>query len=233
MYIRKIDNEVTTFGVSGSLWREAMVMYDRKTESLWSQISGKSIKGANKGKKLKSLPIQMMKWSQWKEIYPDSKVLKKDKYLPGSHYEKYFASKNRLGIHGRSNIDERLDGKDIVWGMIIDDIPTVFPHKFLLINNLLNYKQDKNRVLVIHDPKSESTFAFNAVVDGKNLTFSTVKSKSSYLIKDSETKTTWDGYTGKAIKGKLKGQQLEMLTGTQAFWFGWRGFYPRTIIWEP
>ena len=30
----------TTFGVSGKLWRDALIMYDRDSRSLWSQIDG-------------------------------------------------------------------------------------------------------------------------------------------------------------------------------------------------
>ena len=46
MYARPTDDEgrPLTFGVSGKLWRDALVMFDRQTGSLWSQISGDAIR---------------------------------------------------------------------------------------------------------------------------------------------------------------------------------------------
>ena len=49
VYSRKIEGEVTTFGVSGKLIRNVMVMYDRETGSLWSQLLGRAHKGRVRG----------------------------------------------------------------------------------------------------------------------------------------------------------------------------------------
>ena len=45
------------FGVSGLLYNSDMLLYDRETESLWSQISRQAISGPMKGRKLKSVPV--------------------------------------------------------------------------------------------------------------------------------------------------------------------------------
>ena len=45
MYARKVDNRTLTFGVSGLLVRNSLVMYDRETGSLWSHLSGKALDG--------------------------------------------------------------------------------------------------------------------------------------------------------------------------------------------
>ncbi len=76
MYNREIDGQVYTFGVSGKLWRDALLMYDHQTRSLWSHITGQAVEGTCQGKQLKIL-ISMPKitWQVWKTNYPETKVL--------------------------------------------------------------------------------------------------------------------------------------------------------------
>ncbi len=66
-----------SFGVSGKLIRNVLVMYDRQTESYWSQLLGESVAGEMVGTKLEFLPSWMMTWSQWKELHPDTVALDK------------------------------------------------------------------------------------------------------------------------------------------------------------
>ena len=50
MYSREIDGQVYTFGVSGKLWRDALLMYDHQTRSLWSHITGQAVERYLPGK---------------------------------------------------------------------------------------------------------------------------------------------------------------------------------------
>ena len=208
-------------------------MYDRKTGSYWSHIIGKGIKGEYLGTQLESLPVQHMKWSEWKKIYPDSKVLVKSRFTTRSSYESYNNSRDRLGIMGGVNFDRRLDGKDKVLGLIVDDIPVVFPHKYFLVTNHVNYSIGGVDLLVVFSKDASSATAFSRAVGETALTFETAESSDGHYVKDKETGTIWNGLSGEALAGKLKGSKLEKLVGTQVFWFGWRGFYPRTVIWNP
>jgi len=44
-----VDGKARKFGVSGLLYNSDVLMYDRETESLWSQILGKAVNGPSKG----------------------------------------------------------------------------------------------------------------------------------------------------------------------------------------
>ncbi|MBD3609948.1 MAG: DUF3179 domain-containing protein [Gammaproteobacteria bacterium] len=68
----------TSFGVSGLLYNSDMLLYDRETESLWSQIMATAISGPLKGNKLKTLVLNNTTWSHWKKQHPDSEVLSTD-----------------------------------------------------------------------------------------------------------------------------------------------------------
>lgn len=52
VYARKIEGKTLDLGVSGALYRDSLVMYDRETGSYWSQIDGKALRGPLTGKKL-------------------------------------------------------------------------------------------------------------------------------------------------------------------------------------
>jgi len=46
-----------SFGVSGLLYNSDLLLYDRQTESLWSQISKQAIAGPLAGTELTALPL--------------------------------------------------------------------------------------------------------------------------------------------------------------------------------
>ncbi|MBI4390033.1 MAG: DUF3179 domain-containing protein [Nitrospinae bacterium] len=71
----EIDRRKFTFGVSGLLYQSDLLMYDRQTESLWSQIMGQAVTGPMSGVKLKLLPSSQTTWPEWKKRNPGSLVL--------------------------------------------------------------------------------------------------------------------------------------------------------------
>lgn len=74
-FIRRVDGEQTEFGVSGLLHNNDLIMYDRKTESIWQQITGRSMAGPERGAVLEAIPVSMAGWSDWLAANPAGKVL--------------------------------------------------------------------------------------------------------------------------------------------------------------
>lgn len=74
-FASELDGKSLDFGVSGLLYNSDVLLYDRATESLWSQIIGKAVSGPMKGKKLERLPLTHTNWSDWVEQHPDTLVL--------------------------------------------------------------------------------------------------------------------------------------------------------------
>lgn len=75
VFDRTINGEETTFGVSGLLYQSDVLLYDRATESLWSQLAAKSIAGSLVDQSLDWIPCEFMSWSSWKKRYVDGEVL--------------------------------------------------------------------------------------------------------------------------------------------------------------
>ncbi len=67
-----------TFGVSGLLYRSDLLLYDRETESLWSQISSEAVTGPSMGRRLRLLRSRMMSWGDWRRLHPSSEILSRN-----------------------------------------------------------------------------------------------------------------------------------------------------------
>ncbi len=72
---RTVSGQTTTFGVSGKLYADNLVMYDRLTESLWPQLTGQASVGTLTGTRLTSIPMGAVGWGQFREEHPDARVL--------------------------------------------------------------------------------------------------------------------------------------------------------------
>lgn len=119
-FVRVLDGEAVQMGVSGLLHNNDLIMYDRKTESLWQQITGQAIAGPRRGSVLQSLPVTMSLWQEWKAANPDAAVLA----LPSTEQEYRkkiygdYDSSDRL-LFPVARIDARLHLKKVIHGVEI------------------------------------------------------------------------------------------------------------------
>ncbi len=77
-YIARVGGKATTFGVSGLLYNSDVLLYDRATQSLWSQILAQAVSGPLKGQKLTQIALTHTTWADWKTRHPDTLVLSTD-----------------------------------------------------------------------------------------------------------------------------------------------------------
>lgn len=132
VYDRRVDGRVLTFGVSGLLWRENLVMYDRQTGSWWAQASGAAIRGGLMGASLTMIVATMTTWKDWLARHPETLVL--SKVTPegptgrSDSYAGYHAG-TALGVTGRSRRADGsgLDDKARVIGFRVSGQPFVVP----------------------------------------------------------------------------------------------------------
>ncbi len=75
VFDREIGGQVRSFGVSGLLYQSDVLLYDRGSESLWSQIASEAITGPERGKRLELLRSAQIPWGEWRERHPDTTVL--------------------------------------------------------------------------------------------------------------------------------------------------------------
>jgi hypothetical protein len=75
VFERRLDGGERVFGVSGLLYRSDLLLYDRETESLWSQISAQAVTGPSRGLRLTQVRSRMLPWKLWREEHPKTSVL--------------------------------------------------------------------------------------------------------------------------------------------------------------
>lgn len=239
MYVRPVvDGKVLSFGVSGKLWKDALIMYDRETDSLWSHVTGTAIKGKLAGMRLKLFPAIHTTWAEWKQLYPGSLVLTKETPLgyegTRNAYESYFASPTQLGIFRTENPDKTLPGKEFVLGLTLDKVSVAYPYRHLSRQPLVNDMVADRPLVVAFSAGSATGVAFSRRVPSRTLTFTNLRrEKGELVMDDNETSSTWRALSGEAIRGKLARTRLHQLPSTVGFWFAWKGFYPETQVWKP
>ena len=219
-----------TLAVSGRLWRDALIMFDRETRSLWSQILGESVAGPLQGRKLEELPSQVTTWGDWKQRHPESLVLKKPKQR-GSTYDDYFSNPRTIGVVGSSNPDPRLPVKTLVFGLEIDEKPIAIPFPLLDQYPVLNALAIERPIVVFSPPQEETALAYDRRLDGQELTFDRADEAGHRLVvRDRQTGSTWDWESGESLSGKLKGQRLTPLNGVAVFWGVWARYHTGTSL---
>ena len=115
MYSRTIGDEEHTFGVSGKLIMNALVMYDHQTRTLWSQFLRKGVEGELEGVELDVFPVTQTTWATWKELHPDTKVMTTGGLGNYDNYNGYYMS-DKPGVIGQAYEDDRLHDKTLVVG---------------------------------------------------------------------------------------------------------------------
>lgn len=231
MYARQVKGQELTFGVSGKLIMNVLVMYDRETDSLWSQILGQAVEGPLKGTKLEFVESLQTTWSEWKQLHPDPRAHQKDRRGGGDSYASYYA-RGDAGVLGQSRQDDRLYVKEFVIGVTLDDTAKAYPFSVLNEEPVVNDRLADQPVLVVFDPNSATGAVFNRQIQDRVLSFrlETPGGLTEARLVDAETGTTWGAFTGEAMEGPLAGTQLERLPSTSSFWFGWKDWHPETAV---
>ncbi|MDD2919513.1 DUF3179 domain-containing protein [Rhodoferax sp.] len=78
VFERRVKGRVLSFGVSGLLYNNDVLLYDRETGSLWSQLLAQAISGPLKGQRLAPLPVTHTNWSDWRASHATTQVLSTD-----------------------------------------------------------------------------------------------------------------------------------------------------------
>ena len=245
MYSAKIDGQPTTFGTSGFLYRSNKLMYDRKTNSLWSSLVGEPVIGelAERDEiiKLDFFPVALTTWGEWVEENPDTKVLSPDTdyysprfYAPENdsrsiYYDYRASAETMFPVWNR---DHTLEAKDEVLGLSIGNTHRAYPVMKLREMRVVNDTLGDLNVVIVSSAMSSDARVF----ERGNEVFSLDSSASdafaipSTLI-DDEGATWTVSQTGLAKSGGA-GETLSRLPSFVAFWFGWYAFHPDTTLFE-
>ena len=210
---------------------------DVETGSRWQQSTGKAISGPLQGRTLTLYPFILTTWKEWRTRFPATTMMKP---LPGyaeripvlrPRQRQALRSGEGAAPEGSFSRDDRLRPREMVAGLAVGTETMAFPLSALRDVRVVNERVGGVPVVVIHQPASETTTAFDARANGRVLRFEAANANATVLV-DRETRSSWDAY-GLSIKGPLKGTQLEPLILIPEFWFAWSQFRPATRLFTP
>ncbi|HUU47506.1 MAG TPA: DUF3179 domain-containing protein [Nitrosopumilaceae archaeon] len=227
VFHRVINGTEVEFGTSGKLYNSNLLMYDRWTESYWSQGLGIAVTGELTGMKLTTIPFDVITWGDWKKLHPNTLVLTTDTGHLRSYatdpYGDYYT--NPRIIFPVDNDDSRMHPKEIILGFHENEIYKAYKQNDVEIHKIINDNVgDKSLLLVSLFPQNSR--AFDRTLGGNVLEFEFLDNK----IMDIQTKSEWT-YDGVAISGELEGNQLARMSTAPGFWFEWVAFHPQTEVW--
>ena len=124
------DRGALNFGVSGLLYNSDLLMYDRNTQSLWSQLEGQAVAGKLVGTKLNLIPVLHTTWQDWQQQHPATQVMaghpKFNRLYRRNPYPGYAKSK-RLKFSVNHKAPNTYHPKEWVLGVTINGESKAYP----------------------------------------------------------------------------------------------------------
>ncbi|MBT4906030.1 MAG: DUF3179 domain-containing protein [Rhodospirillaceae bacterium] len=210
------------FGSSGFLYRSNKLMFDRETNTLWNQFTGKPVAGklVGSGIELRVRPVAITSWAKWHARHPDTKVLSLDTgydrdYTPGKPYAAYFDSPD-LMFPARVH-DTRLAAKDYVFALRMGDAEKAWALNLFDDTPVLNDTIDGRAIVLVGDPSSRTVRAYET--GGREFSAS-AGNPDDLVTVDGSWRITEDALVAAG------GETLARLPGHIAYWFAWQNFRP-------
>ena len=214
------------FGSSGFLYRSNKLMYDRQTNSLWNQFTGRPVVGplTASGIELNVRPVAITHWKDWLKRHPDTKVLSLDTghfrdYTPGRPYGEYFSSPNLM--FPALAPDSRLAPKDYVFALRVAQNEKAWPLSAFAENAVINDTIGDLELVLIGDTGSRTVRAYRA---GDRKFAANAETPDSVTAGSDAWRVEEDALVGPSR------ERLERLPGHIAYWFAWQQYFPNAPL---
>ncbi|MGI8631576.1 MAG: DUF3179 domain-containing protein [Solirubrobacterales bacterium] len=236
---RRVGGRTMTFGTTGNLRRSDLVMWDRQTESWWQQITAEAVVGELTGTKLEVLASQILSFTDFRKAHPEGEVLSQDTGFDRSYGENPYAGYDtNEGLVTGDTPDRTLPAKARVSAVKdLAERPIVYPFARLRDDAPVNDRAGGTDLVVFYDSKVRSALDETSIPESRNVGASAVyrrrlgertltftQGSAPGRFNDRQTGSEWD-LTGRAIRGELKGRQLEAIPHDDQFWFALAAFF--------
>lgn len=241
---RRVKDRILDFGTSGKLYRSALVMYDRQTQSLWTHFTGGAVAGFLTGTELRALPMSTVSWRDFKATAPaDALVLSRDTGHARDYGRNPYPGYDDVDTSPflfEGEVDGRLAAKERVVGIESAGEAVAVRTSFLARERVVEVELAGETLTVwwkrgtasalddgsVADGRDVgATGVFRSVLDGRRLTFTADGDR----FVDDATRSNWD-ILGTATSGPLGGRRLEPVTHVDTFWFAWGAYLPDTSV---
>ncbi len=237
----RIDNINLDFGTTGRLRYSNLIMYDRQTETWWQQATGEGIAGKYSGHSLKFIPSLFMSWNDALIRYPKAMVLSTNtgwnRPYGTNPYSGYDSGTPFLyrGVQPPKT-SENLNTLDRIITVSYKDKFNHYSYKSLQQEHVVNDILGEDSIVIFWSGGTASALDSSQIKNGRDvgtanafLSIAENRELDFYfdegVFKDKQTNSIWD-HTGYALSGPMEGKKLELIAGTQHFWFSASAFFP-------
>ena len=221
------------------LYRGNKVMYDRLTESLWSQLTGEPIVGrlVGSGIKLDYFPVALTTWGEWLAEHPDTKVQSPETgYYPPRSYAREDDSRSIYFAYREDpetmfpiwNRDEQLAPKQLVLGVVAGDGYKAYSIDALRQSRIVNDSVSGIDLVVVSSSLSADALAFRS--DGNTFTLPPNAPDSLPDTLLDADGALWHIERDRIWKADDPTETLPLHPANVSFWFGWYITHPNTLL---
>nr|CRH06938.1 conserved exported protein of unknown function [Candidatus Magnetococcus massalia] len=244
VFHRVLDGQELSFGVSGLLRHSDMIMYDRRSESLWQQFTGAAVIGKQLGRQLPPFPSTITSFALFGDNYPNGQVLSRQTGHSRDYGRNPYRGYDRLGSDPfllDDPADPRLPAMAHVLGITLDGQQRAYNLETL---DRIGVKQDRfmgQPLLILSQRGLRSALGGGRTADGRPILQAAIYNRQltghgtlSFThqqgnVVDQQTGSHWN-LMGEAVAGPLKGERLEQLDRGVHFAFAWLVFHPRSEV---
>ena len=222
-----------------SAYNNNIIYHDADSGDYIQQLDAGVISGPDSGKQLEPLQVTISSWDSWKSMHPDSGYVD----LPPTGIRDKMMSRMldwMIPLEGLSarkkpwhpvkgSLDRALDQMEMVVGVAIAEEDRAYPVRALADRWVINDTLGGEPIVVMYDPRLDTTGVFSRRCDGEVLDFNSGDSPGIGVADD---RTRWD-ITGAEVTadGTRQGRQLDTIPHFgKLFWFSWSVFKPDTTI---
>ena len=229
---RKIDDRETTFGVSGRLYNNNIIPYDRETSTLWSQLADRGIRGNRIRRRPEVFAIMETTWATWQSLFPQSEAVTSATGY-GRDYGRYPYGSYRQSksvIFPLDRTDDRLHPKKRCYALTQDGKAVVYTlEKFSGEVRAYREQTQNGEVIVAGSEAADFIVGFlSKTTDNEQIKLELIKHKLPDLFR-SEDGTLWDVF-GYATEGPQAGKRLIPARGGMGYWMSWAAFHEEVIL---
>lgn len=158
VFDRTVNGRTLTFGVSGLLYQSDMLMYDRETQSLWSQIKQEAVAGPQTGGRLAWLPSEHLSFEAWRKKHPSGTVLSTDTGAVRNYSTQPYRGYEKTERTMFPVIEYRTDlpGKEWILGIVVSGQAKAYPVKNLPSGEPIEDRIGETTLTLVHDPETQS-----------------------------------------------------------------------------
>lgn len=124
MYARRAAGRELTFDFAEGLIQDNLLVVDRETNSVWSQLHGQAVIGPLKGTPLEMIPALQATWKFWRTRHPGTRVMLPP---PGTEDRPYYYRDRKPGEPAPATPSTRHDASTVGLGLVIADDAVFFP----------------------------------------------------------------------------------------------------------